>query len=92
MSPLDAIFHALNFLLPALAVALSMAFSGRVFKQKRPVAVTFIAQTAIHFIVCCAVLVIGLIVTGRDGKMMTYLAMVFASATVQCWLSGAWRK
>jgi hypothetical protein len=38
------------------------------------------------------VLIIGLIVTERDGKMNTYLAMVLASATVQWFLSGAWRR
>jgi hypothetical protein len=42
--------------------------------------------------VCVAVLIVGLILTGRDGKMNTYLAMVLASATVQWFLSGAWRK
>jgi hypothetical protein len=92
MGVLDALLHAMNFTLPALFVALFVTFVGRFLKQNKPIAVTFIARSAINFIVCLAVLIIGLILTGRDGKMFTYLAMVIASATVQWILSGAWRK
>ncbi len=92
MGALDAMLHALNFMLPAAAVALLVTFFGRFLKKNRPVAGGFIAWAAVHFVVCLAVLLIGLIITGRDGKMLTYLAMVLASATVQWILSGAWRK
>jgi hypothetical protein len=92
MGFVDAFLHALNFMMPALAVALLVTFFGRFFKQNRPVAVGFIARSAINFVVCLAVLVIGLILTGRDGKMLTYLAMVMASGTVQWMVSGGWRK
>lgn len=88
----DAAFHLLSFILPAAFVALAVTFAGRFFKQNRPIAGKFIARSAINFIVCLAVLIIGLILTGRDGKMLTYLAMVVASATVQWLLSGGWRK
>jgi hypothetical protein len=92
MGFVDAILHALNFMLPALAVALLVTFFGRFLRQNKPVAVGFCARSAINFIVCLAVLLIGLILTGRDGKMLTYLAMVMASGTVQWFLSGGWRK
>ncbi len=92
MGVLDAILHALNFMLPALVVAFLVTFAGRFFKKNRPFAVTFIGKFAINLIVCVAVLLIGLILTGRDGKMFTYLAMVIASGTLQWILSGAWRK
>jgi hypothetical protein len=92
MGILDAALHAINFLLPAAFVALFVTFLGRFFKQNRPIVGKFIARAAINFVVCIAVLVIGLILTGRDGKMLTYLAMVLAAATVQWIFSGGWRK
>jgi hypothetical protein len=92
MSMVDAILHALNFLLPAFVVAFLVTLAGRFFKQNRPLAVIFTYKFAINFIVCTAVLVIGMILTGRDGKMLTYAAMVITSGTVQWILSGGWRK
>ncbi len=69
-----------------------MTAIGRFLKQNKPIALGFAGLVAINFIVCCAVLVAGLVLTGRDGKMLTYLAMVLASAAVQMVVSGAWRK
>ncbi len=92
MGVLDAMLHAFNFTLPAAVVALLVTLCGRFFKKNKPIAGGFIAWIAINFIVCLTVLLIGLILTGRDGKMLTYLAMMLASATVQWFLSGAWRK
>jgi predicted branched-subunit amino acid permease len=92
MSLLDASLHALNFMLPALFMAIVMVFASRSFKQKRSPALSLTAQLAIHFIACLAVLILGLILTGHDGKMMTYLAMVLVSASLQWALSGAWKK
>jgi hypothetical protein len=92
MGVFDAALHAINFMLPAAFVALLVTFLGRFLKQNKPFAGKFIARAAINFVVCLTVLSIGLILTGRDGKMFTYLAMVLASATVQWILSGAWRK
>lgn len=92
MSVVDAILHALNVMFPAACVALLVTFAGRFYKKNKPLAGEFIAHSAINFIACLAVLLIGLILTGRDGKMLTYLVMVFVSATVHWVLSGAWRK
>lgn len=92
MGWIDAILHAVGFMLPAFAVALMVTFAGRFFKKNRPLALTFIAQSAINFVVCLTVLLIGLVLTGRDGKMMTYAAMAIASGTVQWLMSGGWRK
>lgn len=92
MGVLDALWHLIGLLLPAACVALVLVFSGRFFKQNRPIADTFIARSAILFIVCAAVLLAGLFITGRDGKMMSYLAMVLAGGTAQWLLSGGWRR
>jgi hypothetical protein len=92
MGFLDAANHLLNFLAPAMAVALLVALFARLFKLNRPLAQRFIAQAAINFVACAAVLTAGLWFFGRDGKMATYVAMVLVSASVQWVVLGSWRK
>lgn len=92
MGVLDAWWHLVGFVMPAAGLALMLAACGRFFKQNRPIAGGFLARSAILFIVCLSVLAAGLLITGRDGKMMTYLAMVLAAGTAQWFLSGAWRR
>lgn len=89
---LDALWHVVGFLLPAAFVSVCLAASSRFFKQNRPIAGKFIARSAILFIVSLVVLIAGLLMTGRDGKMFTYLAMLIAAATAQWLLSGGWRR
>jgi hypothetical protein len=92
MGVLDALWHLIGFVMPAACIACVLPLFARIFKQNRPIAGNFIAQSAIIFIVCIVILVAGLFITGRDGKMITYLAMVLAGGTAQWWLSGAWRR
>jgi hypothetical protein len=92
MGVMDVLLHGIGLLLPAVFVALALASSGRLFKQKRPGAGNFIARSALLFIVCATVLLAGFFITGRDGKMMTYLGMVLAGGTAQWLLSGGWRR
>jgi hypothetical protein len=92
MGILDALFHSLGFMLPALFMALVLPLTGRFFKQKRPLPGKYAAQSAIIFIVCLLVLIAGLLITGRDGKMLSYAAMVLAAASTQWILMGGWRK
>ena len=85
MGPLEALNHLLNFAAPAAALALVLVPLARVLMPKSAPALSWWAQAAIVFIVGCAVLVAGLWLQGRDGKMSTYAALVLASATCQ-WL------
>ncbi len=91
MGPWDAFNHLLNFVAPAAAMALLLALSGRIFGSKTPLALTWWARAAIVFVVGVAVLVAGLVVWGRDGKMLTYAALVLACATCQWVLVRGWR-
>lgn len=75
--------HAINFVAPALWLALLMPLLSRYFMKKRPLALTYTRQVAIHFAVGVAALLIGLALFGRDGKMLTYLAVVLLIATSQ---------
>ena len=83
MGILALLNHAINFAAPALWLALLMPLLGRIFMKNRAVAHTPSAQVAILFGVGLLVLLLGLALFGRDGKMLTYLAVVIAIATSQ---------
>ena len=86
MSALALLNHAINFLAPALWLALLMPLLARVFMRNEPVAHTLSSQVAINFIVGSGVLIAGLVLFGRDGKMLTYLGLVVMAASTQWWL------
>jgi hypothetical protein len=86
MGPLALLNHAINFLAPALWLALLMPLLVRIIMKKSTATHTLPAQAAINFIVCCLVLIAGLVLFGRDGKMLTYLGLVVMAATTQWWL------
>jgi hypothetical protein len=87
--------HLLNFIAPAACVALLLVLMSRLslglFKSKHPLAHAWWAQTAIIFIVSVVILTAGLVVFGRDGKMMTYAALVLGAALCQWILVRGWK-
>ena len=91
MGPLALLNHAINFVAPAAWLALLVPLLSIFVIRKRAVAHTFKAQVAINFVVCLVALVLGLALFGRDGKMLTYLALVLVSATSQWILLKGWR-
>jgi len=92
MSVLALLDHLLNFALPAFFMALVVAFVSRFTLPRRPSAPTFWRQVGLNSLAGLLVLVAGLIVFGRDGKMLTYAALVVVSATCQWLMSGAFRR
>jgi hypothetical protein len=92
MGPLDFLNHFLNFVAPALGVAVLLGAFTLVFMQKVAVARVWWSQAAINVAVGVAVLVAGLVLLGRDGKMLTYLALMLAMATSQWWQLGGRKK
>ena len=92
MGPFDAINHLLNFAAPAAFVAALMVLISRLIWKKRQFSDVFIKQFAIVFVVNLIVLIAGLWFFDRDGKMLTYLAMVVASGTVQWVLIKGWQS
>ena len=91
MGPLDLALHLLNFALPALAVAVPLALGvvglrgpGRSGSWLRRAGRAW----AVLALSGLAVLVAGLVLFGRDGKMATYGALVLVSGTVAWWLHG----
>ena len=88
--------HLLNFLAPAALMAVLLGVFSRLFSgffgSKKPFSHSWRAQLAINFVVGAGVLAAGLVLLGRDGKMLTYLALVLAMATIQWWQLGGWKR
>ena len=88
--------HLLNLLAPAALMALLLVAFSRLFQQffgsKKAFAHSLYAQGAINFIVGSGVLLAGLVVLGRDGRMLTYVVLVLAMAATQWCLLGGWRR
>jgi hypothetical protein len=92
MPPLDLIDHLLNFIAPALAVALVLALLARWMFGRDAAAPGFWVQLAINFLAGVAALSAGLWYFGRDGKMATYAALVLVCGSVQwLWAMGSRR-
>jgi len=92
MGPLDLLNHLVNFVAPALFMAFFMSLGARLLVRKAAVAPAFWKQVALLFAAGVAVLALGLIFYGRDGKMGTYAALVVCCASVQWLLLRGWRK
>jgi hypothetical protein len=88
--------HLLNFVAPAAFVSVLLVMSARLFggffTSKRPPAQSIWAQAAIFFVVSVIILIVGLFVFGRDGKMATYAALVIGAALCQWVLLQGWRR
>jgi hypothetical protein len=91
LGPLDFLTHLLSFAAPALAVAVLVTLLARLLLPRNPQRPGWLVSFALNFAAGLVALGVGLWYFGRDGKMLTYAAMVLVVATCQ-WLSGrAWR-
>jgi hypothetical protein len=91
MSLPGLLIQLFNFVLPALVVgSLLAAMAPLLMKKVRPHH-SWLTQTAINTISGLLVMLAGLVVFGRDGKMATYAAMVLACASSQWFGARAWR-
>lgn len=88
----DRLNHLLNFLAPALFLALLLPLAGRwCVRPSRP-APPWWLQTVVHSVLGSAVLLAGLWWLGHDGKMLTYAALVLVAASVQWLCLRAWQQ
>lgn len=83
--------HLINFLAPVLWLALLLPLLSLFLFKKKPVALTYKAQVALHFVALLVALLVGLVLFGRDGKMLTYLALVLLSASSQWVMVKGWK-
>lgn len=92
MGPLDLVIHLLNFIAPALFVAGLVLLGSRFLLKKVAPSPAKWTQFAINSVIGAAVLVGGLVLFGRDGKMATYAALVLAQGTTQWLLARGWKR
>ena len=81
-----AALHLLNFLAPALCLPLLLWPMARLAFGRPAGAPRWWVQWGVQAAVGAAVLLAGLWVFGRDGKMATYGALVVVCASSQCWV------
>lgn len=91
MGPFALLNHLLNFVAPALGMALLVTLVARIFMRKMPATPVLWKQFAINYIASMVLLIVGLLFFGRDGKMMTYVGMAMACATSQWLMLRGWR-
>lgn len=84
MDPLTALWHLLNFTAPALGLA---ALLGAALWLQAPRRGLAPAWRSAVWLAACGVLVLvgGLVLLGRDGKMATYAALVVVMGSVAWW-------
>lgn len=91
MGPLDLLIHGLNFVAPAVFTGVALACLARLVWRSKSAKLSLRVQAAINSVAGVIVLMLGLWLFGRDGKMATYAALVVACAASQ-WAAGRhWR-
>jgi hypothetical protein len=85
MGPLDAIWHLLNFVAPAVGVGLFASLLAKALWRKAlrtaPLASLVVWTSALGMLM----LVVGLVAFGRDGRMATYGLLMLSTTGVLWW-------
>ena len=82
MDALDLFWHIANFVLPALGVGALSAALCKLFWRRELARVSWFTLAWQAGAAGLAVLVAGLVITGHDGRMITYAGLVVACAVV----------
>lgn len=91
MPILDFLNHLLSFVAPAGCLALLLAGGARLVWRKKTHLLPWYHMASINFLLGILVLALGLVLTGQDGRMGTYAALVLGMSTCQWLMSGGWR-
>jgi hypothetical protein len=85
LGPLDALIHLGNLILPALGLGMIAAALAKLAWWRALAGVAWWRLAAWAAGAATVASVSGLVVTGRDGRMGTYAAMVVATALALWW-------
>ena len=86
MAPIDAAWHLLNLFGAAVGVGLLSAAMAKLFWRRELSGVRFGRLAAWSCGACAVVSLAGLVLFGRDGRMVTYGAMALACALALWWV------
>jgi hypothetical protein len=87
MGPIDAAWHLLGLFAPALLLGAIAAGAAKLLWRAELKAVPWRRLATWAAAAAALATVLGLALTGRDGRMLTYAAMV-AAATLALWWAG----
>lgn len=76
-------WHLLNFFAPAAFLAVALGLGAWLLRIPRRLPLW--TGVGLNFVLGCSVLGAGLVLTGSDGKLVTYVALVLAMGSGQ-WL------
>jgi hypothetical protein len=85
LDALGLFWHFANFIAPAIGVGALTAAACKLLWRKSLAGAPWFALAWQSSLAGLAVLVIGLVTTGHDGKMGTYAALVVVCALVPWW-------
>ena len=85
MGPLDAFWHLANLIAPGLGLGLIAAALAKLLWRRDLAGVPWRRLATWGAGASTAVLLAGLMISGRDGRMGTYGAMVMACAAALWW-------
>jgi len=85
MDLLSLSVHAFNFIAPALGVAAWITLVHPLVWRQESSWKHWKKKFVLNSLAGCVMLLLGLLLFGQDGKMISYTAMVLASASSQ-WL------
>jgi hypothetical protein len=91
MTALDLALHVMGLFLPALGMALLAPTAAKLLWRRQLAGVPWARLALGVGLAASACLLGGLLITGQDGRMLTYGAAVMASA-LALWLLGWWRR
>ena len=89
MAAADLLNHLLNFVAPAFWIAVLLTVAARLVVPG-PTRVAWPWRLLLNAGGGVRVLVLGLVLTGHDGAMATWIALVLAMATTEWCLRRAW--
>jgi hypothetical protein len=92
LGPLEAIWHLLNFAAPAVSLGLVTSAMAKLLWRRHLESVSWWRLAGWTAANAVLVLLVALVTLGGDGKMMTYAAMVLASALTLWWVGFAARR
>jgi hypothetical protein len=85
MGPLDALWHLAGLFGPALGVGLIAPLLAKLLWRRELRGLPWLALARWTVSAAALVVVAGLLLLGRDGRMVTYGALVAMSALVLWW-------
>ncbi len=92
MGPLDAFWHLLNLFTPAIGLGMISAVLAKLLWRRELSAVRYLRLAGWACCASAAALIAGLILTGQDGRMVTYAGMVLACALALGWVGFGRRR